>query len=89
MMEDAPLRLQAVKEAVAQKDAKALHKSAHAFKSLAVTVGGISVAQICTQLEERGKAGTLADASTLIQPLEIAYKRSQAALHLEYPGRQI
>ncbi|HCF30577.1 MAG TPA: hypothetical protein DEV81_26045 [Cyanobacteria bacterium UBA11049] len=87
--EDAPIRLQAILEAVAQKDAIALHKSAHAFKSLSTTVGAVSVAQICVTLEAMGKAGTNAGASTLVQQLQSEYQRSLAALSLQHLGRQV
>jgi HPt (histidine-containing phosphotransfer) domain-containing protein len=83
-LEDAPIRIQAIKEALACADAVALHKSAHAFKSLGATVGAITVAQVCAALEAIGQAGTIAGASKLMQQLQVEYDRAIAALHLDH-----
>ena len=82
-LEDAPIRMQAIKEALACADAVALHKSAHAFKSLGATVGAITVAQVCAAIEAIGQAGTIAGTSKLMQQLQVEYERSKAALLLE------
>jgi len=71
---------------VALSDAAALQKSAHAFRSLSATVGGMPVAQLCEALEAIGRAGTTAGASTLVQQLQAEYERLEAALQLDHPG---
>jgi len=88
-LEDTPPRLQALAEAVAQADAVALKKSAHAFRSLSVTVGGITVAQLCETLEAMGRAGTTEGAEALVGQVQTEYERLTAALQLQHPGRQV
>ena len=86
-LEDAPLRLQAITLAVVHADAAAVQKSAHAFRSLSVTVGAIPVAQLCEALETMGRAGTTVGAEVLVKQLEAEYERLEAVLQLEHPGR--
>jgi HPt (histidine-containing phosphotransfer) domain-containing protein len=88
-LEDAPPRLQAISKAVAHADATALKKSAHAFRSLSVTIGAIPVSQLCEALEAMGRAGTTEGASTLVEQLQAEYERLEVTLQLEHPGRQV
>ena len=83
-LNDAPLRLQAINQAVVLSDAIALQKSAHAFRSLSVIVGAVPVAQLCEALEAIGRAGTTVSAKTLVKQLQAEYKRLEAALQLEH-----
>ena len=57
-LEDAPQKVHAINDAVAQKDAVALENSAHALKSMSFTVGAIPLAQMCEALETMGRDGT-------------------------------
>jgi len=83
-LEDAPPRLKAITLAVADGDAAAVQKSAHAFRSLSVTVGGIPLAQVCEALETMGCAGTTVGAEVLVKQLQIEFERLEAALLLEH-----
>ncbi|WRH66836.1 MAG: response regulator [Planktothrix sp. GU0601_MAG3] len=56
-LEDAPQRLQTIEEAVIHQDALALQKSAHALKSLSVTVGAVRLAELAGELEAKGRTG--------------------------------
>jgi len=87
-LEDARPRLSAIAQAVALSDAAALRTSAHAFRSLSVTVGAIPVAQLCEALEAMGRAGTTVGAQALVSQLQTEYERLEAALQLEHPEKQ-
>lgn len=82
-LEDAPRRLQALTQAVMGSDAAAVQKSAHALRSLSVTIGAAPVAQLCVALEAIGRAGTTAGAQVLVKQLQAEYERLEAALLLE------
>ncbi|MGI2904052.1 response regulator [Tolypothrix sp. VBCCA 56010] len=82
-LEDAPQRLSAIASAVEQKDAALLRSTAHSLRSLSVTIGAMPLAQLCSQLEAMGRAGTIS-ASTLVLQLEKEYQRVEAALQLEH-----
>jgi signal transduction histidine kinase/CheY-like chemotaxis protein/HPt (histidine-containing phosphotransfer) domain-containing protein len=88
-LEDAPPRLLAVSKAVAEVDAVTLQKSAHALRSLSVTVGAIPVSQLCEALEAMGRVGTTEGASKLVEQLQAEYERLEAALQLEHSRRQV
>jgi len=79
-LEDARPRLQAITQAVALSDAVAVQKSAHAFRSLSVTVGAIPVAQLCEALETMGRAGTTVGAQKLLEQLQDEYERLEKTL---------
>jgi signal transduction histidine kinase/sensor domain CHASE-containing protein/DNA-binding response OmpR family regulator len=81
-LEDAPQRLSAIALAVEQKDAALLRSTAHSLRSLSVTIGAMPLAQLCSQLEAMGRAGTIS-ASTLVLQLEKEYQRVEAALQLQ------
>ncbi|MFW6357921.1 MAG: response regulator [Chroococcales cyanobacterium] len=85
-LEDAPQRLESIKAAIAQGDASELQKSAHALKSLSVTVGGISLSDLCGELETLGRIGRTTGASQLLTKLERTYVQTSEALRLEHPG---
>jgi CheY-like chemotaxis protein/HPt (histidine-containing phosphotransfer) domain-containing protein len=88
-LEDALPRLEAIIQAVADADALGLRASAHAFKSLSATMGGIAVAQLCGSLEALGRTGTTVGAEKLLPQLQFEYERLEAALHKEHPARQV
>jgi len=88
-LEDAPPRLQAITQAVKQKDAAALQTSAHAFRSLSVTVGAIPVAQLCEALEVMGRNRTTVGAQALVSQLQGEYEQLELALQLEHPEKQL
>ena len=87
-LEEALQQLQAMREAVAQGDASALHKSAHSLKAISVSLGAVPLAQLCQALEVMGYGDRTLDAYQLINQVSAEYERVKAALHLEYPRRQ-
>ncbi len=82
-LEDAPQRLLAIHQAIDNKDAAELYSFAHALKSLSVTIGAMSVAELCKELEAIGNAGNTVGASTLASQIETEYQRVEVALHLQ------
>jgi len=88
-LEDAPQRLQAIINAVAQSDAFTLQLSAHALKSTSATLGAITLSEICGELETMGSTANTAGASKLVSQLAAEYERVEAALQLEHPRWQV
>ena len=77
---ECPRLLEAVRNALAQGDAKALARAAHSLKG---TVGSLAAAGAFTaarQLEERGRAGNLEAAATAFTVLEQEMQELQGAL---------
>ncbi len=87
-LEEAPPRIEAIAKAVAAKDAVALRNSAHALKSLSLTMGANALAQLCGELEAMGRVGTTASTGELVEQLEPEYKRVVSVLKLKHPRWQ-
>ena len=86
--EDAPPKLQEIGQAIDTSNAKKLSNSAHGLKSLSVTIGAVSLAKVCGELEAIGRSGTTANASNLINKLDTEYQQVKTALQLHYPTRR-
>lgn len=70
-LEDAPQRLQAIQDAITNQDALMLQKSAHALKSLSVTVGAVHLAELAGELEVKGRTGLVGHVESLIEQLTL------------------
>jgi HPt (histidine-containing phosphotransfer) domain-containing protein len=80
---EAPQLLQAMRAAVATKDAAALHQAAHTLRSASANVGATSMCQLCKAVEAMGGAGTTAGALASVLQVETAYATVKAALQME------
>ncbi|MBV6624822.1 MAG: response regulator [Rivularia sp. (in: Bacteria)] len=86
--EDAPPKLQEISISLEREDAEALRNSAHALKSLSVTIGAVLLARVCTELEAIGRSGTTSNAFNLVKKLDLEYQRVETALKQHYPHRR-
>ncbi len=69
-MENAPLQLQAIDNAVQDKDPEALWMATHAMKSANATLGALKMAEICKTMEMNGRAGDLDKSDKLLAELK-------------------
>ncbi len=77
-LEDAPVSLQGVQDAIATTNPEALRQSAHTLRSSSANLGALTLAELCKQLEALGKTGTTDGAD--LAPLLAEYPRVEAAL---------
>lgn len=82
-IEQAPQLLQAMRTAVAKKDAVALHQAAHGLRSTSANLGATALSQLCKKLEAMAKAGITAEALADVLQVEEAYETVKAALQIE------
>lgn len=82
--EDAPQRLQDIRDAVATGNAQALRQSAHTLRSSSANLGAMNLSHLCKALEMIGRAGTTMDAAQWIAQVEAEYEKVKVALQLEY-----
>ena len=82
-LEDAPKLLQAIADAIAQKDAHTLHRSAHTLKSSSTMLGATHLGNLCKELEAIGRRGTIQDREPKLSEIEAEYERVKAALQIE------
>lgn len=72
-LQDAPLRVAAIRDAVERADAQAAARAAHAFKSASANLGASALAQLCRRLELDCREGSLAAAQGLVTEIEAEY----------------
>ncbi|MTJ50629.1 response regulator [Dolichospermum sp. UHCC 0259] len=82
-LEDSPLRLQALDEAITQNKANNLRLEAHTLKSSSAIFGAKKFSILCQKLEYLGRDGNIADAALLLPQLIQEYQKVEAALKLE------
>lgn len=71
--EDAPTRFAALAQAARDRDAKAIERAAHAFKSGAGTIRATFLADMLAEIEAAGRTGQLELAGDLIEPMRNEY----------------
>ncbi|MBD2093810.1 response regulator [Trichocoleus sp. FACHB-591] len=86
-LEDAPKMIAQIQAAVQQQDAAALRYAAHSLKGCSATLGAVTLAQLCQELEVIGRTGMMATDWQVSLPqlrhLEAEYERVKATLNLE------
>ncbi|WP_227873529.1 response regulator [Aphanothece sacrum] len=82
-LEDAPLRLSAIKSAIAQNDPDALRQAAHALRSASINLGATDLSNLCQELEMMGRKGTMSGANKKMSVLKMEYDRVCQTLQKE------
>lgn len=82
-LQEAPDRLQAIREAVRDGDAPCLLRAAHSLKGSSANLGAAGVAAVCAELERCGREVVLDGAPALLERLEADFKKLHAALERE------
>lgn len=78
--EHAPRLLANLREALAQGSSQALFQAAHSLKSSSATMGALSLAGMCKELEATGKAGVIDGALEKVEQIEAEYARARVEL---------
>ncbi len=68
-LKNAPVELQSMKDAVCNQNTEALWQAAHAMRSMNATVGAIRMADICYEIEMKGRTGSLDNSEQLFAEL--------------------
>jgi CheY-like chemotaxis protein/HPt (histidine-containing phosphotransfer) domain-containing protein len=77
---ETPLLLVKLRLALAAEDAAGLRMAAHTLKSSSKDFGALTLAALSQELEDMGKAGSLAEAAGRVAQLETEYEPVKAAL---------
>ena len=77
---DAPQMLLDMRQALESGDVAVLHRAAHSLKSNSAEFGGMTLSNLCRDLEAIGKAGTLDGAAELVAQAEAEYEKVRVAL---------
>jgi two-component system, sensor histidine kinase and response regulator len=82
-LHDAPQLLEAARQAIAQNDSSTLYRSAHSLKSTSASLGALTLAGLCKELEAIGRAQTTDKADSLLVTIEQEYVQVEEALKAE------
>lgn len=77
---DAPSRIRAMHDAADAADPTALERCAHSLKSAAGNLGARMLAELCRELEMKGRTGDMSDVETLLVRVESEFTTAGAAL---------
>jgi HPt (histidine-containing phosphotransfer) domain-containing protein len=82
-LQEAPKLLSAAREALAQHDSRTLKRSVHTLRSSSATVGAMTLAKLCEELEARAISVSQAEIIDHLQSLESEYYQVAIALRQE------
>ena len=71
-----------LQSAVDSSDANSMRTNAHALKSSSANVGALNLADLCRQMEDKGREENLSDADILQRRIQQEYEQAVAALQL-------
>lgn len=77
---DSPARLQALRRGLADGDAQAIERAAHALKGSSANLGASNLAEHCHHLEKLSAVSVPAGAKARLAQLEEEYGRVEAAM---------
>jgi HPt (histidine-containing phosphotransfer) domain-containing protein len=79
-LETTPPLLEKLKQSLTDGDAAKLRMAAHSLKSGSADFGALNFSQLCAQLEEIGRAGSVEGAADLVSRVETIYEQVRVAL---------
>lgn len=82
-LQEAPTQVKTLHEAAANQDFATLKLTAHTLKSSSATLGALTLAQMCRELESSPHDATIANILDQISQLEVEYGRVHTVLQLE------
>jgi HPt (histidine-containing phosphotransfer) domain-containing protein len=82
-LEDAPPLLVKLRQGLEQGNAATVRMAAHTIKSSSNDFGATRLAELCQQLEDMGKAGSLDGAPEFAAQVEAEYEQVKTALQTE------
>ncbi len=86
-LQEAPLRIEAIRRAVADADGLSLKRAAHSLKGSSGTLGVRPLAALCQELESLADDAWLPAATVLVERLEEEFVRAHKALVAEHARR--
>jgi CheY-like chemotaxis protein len=78
---DTPRHLATLREAVDGMDASSVRRVAHSLKSASANIGAARLATLCKELEQLGRADTVAGADRILTDMEHEFQTVRHSLH--------
>jgi HPt (histidine-containing phosphotransfer) domain-containing protein len=87
-LQDAPVKINAIRQAVAQADRDSLTRAAHSLKGSSGTLGVRQLASVCEELEFLADDALTSDATALVDRLQEEFVRVREVLTSELHRRK-
>jgi HPt (histidine-containing phosphotransfer) domain-containing protein len=84
---DGQVQVAALRDAAARGAGDDLVRPAHSLKSSSLNVGALALGELCRQLEEDARGGSVADAADRVEAIARAFEDARAALLDERAAR--
>ena len=78
--EEARTRLEAMQSGLSEGDGEKIRQAAHSLKGAAASLGARAVEKACTDLEQKGQAGTVAECGPVLTRLQSEFQQTCSAL---------
>jgi two-component system, sensor histidine kinase and response regulator len=82
-LKNSPGLLKSLSQGIDASDSVAIFQSAHSLKSSSAMVGAMKIAELCKEMEIKGRINSLENVAELLSQLETEYDFVQKALKLE------
>jgi HPt (histidine-containing phosphotransfer) domain-containing protein len=79
-LDEVPRRIERLRAARAAGNLAEVHRAAHSLKGSAGNIGAHAMAEVCRQLEERGKAGDLEGTGHLVPALAAEFGKVEGEI---------
>jgi HPt (histidine-containing phosphotransfer) domain-containing protein len=83
---DAMSRIEKLHRELAEQDALGVHETAHALKGSCLNLGAVHLARLCSEIEDLGEEGRLAEVPALLAQVDTEYESVRAELEAEAPA---
>jgi PAS domain S-box-containing protein len=80
--------IEAIRSAAASGDTTVLMKASHSLKSASTNIGAIMLADLCKELEMKGKTNNTEEVLQIVDTLKAEYERVRVALKFELEQRK-
>ena len=80
-LEEAPARIEKLRNAWAARDIQQVQRIAHSLKGSAGNIGASAMFEICKRLDSSGRPGEVVDTAGLIDALGSEYRKVEEEIH--------
>ena len=86
-LESAPGDIEKMRIALKAKDTDGLAGAAHSLKGSCSNLGASGLRDLCEQIENHGRSGSLDEVFKLLESVDLEFGRVKSELHLECRGK--
>jgi HPt (histidine-containing phosphotransfer) domain-containing protein len=80
-LDEFPPRMDRLRNAWASKNIEEMYRAAHSLKGSAGNIGAQRLMNVCSQLDEMGRTGELANTAPLVDALGLEFGKVEAEIH--------